>query len=119
MTFSTGDFPTEAQVRRQVEALLWKLNAESPRSATTELTFGALADLFIGDEQLESIAALKPGQPNTFGSLRVSTARSYLQIINKHIRQKWGAAKLSEVKAAVTHAAQGKRSGKIIFEFVA
>jgi trans-2-enoyl-CoA reductase len=26
---------------------------------------------------------------------------------------------LSEVKAAVTHAAQGKRSGKIIFEFVA
>jgi len=60
----------------------------------------ALTDLFIGDEQLESIAALKPGQPNTFGSLRVSTARSYLQIINKHIRQKWGAAKLSEVKAA-------------------
>ena len=26
---------------------------------------------------------------------------------------------LSEVKAAVTHAAQGKRAGKIIFEFVA
>lgn len=100
LTLSTADFPTETQVRRHLEALLWRINADSPRCLSKELTFGALADLYIEEEHLKAIAALKPGQPNTIGSLRVSTARGYLQIIDNHIRPRWGMAKLSEVRAA-------------------
>jgi integrase len=58
----------------------------------------ALCDLFIPDEHLEEIANLKSGEPNTAGELRVSTARSYLQIINSHIRPEWGEKTLNNVK---------------------
>src|SRR5438445_1298139 len=100
MTLSTVDFPTEAQARRHVEALVWKLNADTPQRETTELSFGALCDLFIHDEHLEHISKLKPGEDNLFGGLKLSTARGYLQIINKHIRPKWGTSLLSQVRAA-------------------
>jgi integrase len=98
ITLSTVDFPTEAAVWRHLEALVWKLNTDSPKNATKQPTFGALCDLFIADEQLEEIANLKSGEANTIGELRVSTARGYLQIINGHIRPEWGGRTLDNVK---------------------
>jgi integrase len=98
MTLSTVEFSTETQVRRHVQALLFKLNAEKPQSVTEELTFGALADLYVEDEHLQEISDLKSGEPNKFGGLKVSTARGYLQIINLHIRPKWGTTRLSGMK---------------------
>lgn len=100
MTLSTVDFSTEAEARRHLESFLSKLNADAPQSITKQVTFGALCDLFVESEHLEEIAKLKPGEGNPFGNLRVSTARSYFQIINNHIRPKWGRAVLSSVKAA-------------------
>lgn len=98
MTLSTVDFPTEAAAWRHLEALVWRLNTDTPQNATKQLTFGALCDLFIANEHLEEIAKLKSGEPNTVGELRVSTARSYLQIINSHIRPEWGEKTLNTVK---------------------
>src|SRR5689334_2589318 len=95
ITLSTADYPTEAAAWRHLEALVWKLNTDTPQNVTKQLTFGAVCDLFIQNEQLEEIAKLKPGEPNTFGELRISTARGYLQIINNHIRPKWGDKTLS------------------------
>lgn len=100
MTLSTVEFPTEAEVRRHLEAFLSKLNIDTPQSVTTQITFGALCDLFVECEHLEEIATLRPGESNPFSNLRVSTARSYIQIINNHIRPRWGRAVLSSVKAA-------------------
>jgi integrase len=56
VTLSTVDFPTEAAARRHLEVLVWKLNANTPRNAIKQVTFGALCDLFIADEHLEEIA---------------------------------------------------------------
>jgi len=100
LTLSTSKFPTEAQARRHVEALLWKLNSDTPYNVNDEMTFGTLADLFIEDEHLRDISKLKAGESNEFGTLKVSTAKSYLQLIETHIRPRWGDAKLREVKAA-------------------
>src|ERR1700758_414646 len=74
ITLSTVDFPTEAAAWRHLEALVWKLNTDTPQNATKQPTFGALCDLFIADEYLEEIANLKSGEANTVGELRVSTA---------------------------------------------
>ena len=100
ITLSTEDFPTEAAAWRQVEALVWKLNSDTAHNATKQITVGGLCDLFIEDEHLEEIAALKSGEPNTFGGLKVSTARSYLELINNRIRPQWGERKLSDVRPA-------------------
>lgn len=100
MTLSTAECPTKAQACQKLQALVWKLNEGAPQRETEQLTFGALCDLFIEDEHLEKIGKLKSGQPNTFGGLKVSTARSYLQIINNHVRPRWGTALLKDVKPA-------------------
>jgi len=100
LTLSTAECPTEADARQKVQALLWKLNEATPKRETEELTFGALCDLFIKDEHLDEISQLKSGQSNVFGGLKVSTARSYLQIINNHVRPKWGTTLLKDVKPA-------------------
>lgn len=98
MTLSTADYPTEARARRHVEALLLKLNSEAPQRLTAEVTFGAVADMFIEEERLREISELKSGELNTFGTLKVSTARSYLHIIEKHVRPRWGDTAVKSVK---------------------
>ena len=61
---------------------------------------GVLLDLLIEDEHLKEIAVLKAGESNPFGNLKVSTARSYLQNIENHIRPRWETTPISKVKPA-------------------
>lgn len=100
VTLSTVEFPTEASARRHLEALLWKVNAGSSPSAVAELTVAGLCDRFIEEEYLREISSLKAGQLNTYGTVRVSTARSYLQLIESHIRPKWGQTFLTKITPA-------------------
>ncbi len=100
ISLSTTEFPTEGAARRQVEVLLWKVNARMPQEALAELTFGGLCDRFIEDEHLLGISSLKAGQHNAFGTLKVSTAESYLQIIESHLRPRWGEEFIAKVTAA-------------------
>jgi integrase len=98
VTLSSVEFPTEAGARRHMESLLFKLNSNMPGDEVKELTFGALLDLFIENEHLKEISALKPGQSNVFGTLKVSSARGYLQIVENRIRPRWGITPISRVK---------------------
>jgi integrase len=101
MTFSTTEFPTKSAVQKHIDSLLWKINADTPQNLSQEVSFGGICDRYIQDEHLREISELKRGQPNTFGHLKVSTARGYLQIIENHIRPKWGKAPTSAVTAAL------------------
>jgi len=101
MTFGTTEFPTRAAMWKHVDTLSWKLNAATPQSISQELSFGGVCDRYIQDEHLREISGLKSGQQNTFGGLKVSTARSYLQIIEHHLRPKWGAVTMSRVTASL------------------
>jgi integrase len=100
MTFGTIEFPTKAAMWKQIDTLLWKVNADTPQNISQELCFGGVCDRYIHDEHLREISGLKSGQQNTFGNLKVSTARSYLQIIESHLRPKWGAATMNRVTAS-------------------
>lgn len=100
MTFGTIEFPTKADMWRHIDTLLWKVNADSPQNISQELSFGGVCDRYIQDEHLREIGGLKSGQQNTFDGLKISTARSYLQIIETHLRPKWGAVTMDRVTAA-------------------
>jgi integrase len=103
MTFSTDTYPTKAAMWKHIDGLLWKVNADTPQNVSQELSFGGLCDRFIQDEHLLELDQLKAGQQNTFGNLKVSTARSYLNIIEKHLRPKFGVMTMSTITAAVVH----------------
>jgi integrase len=77
---TTLEFPQRADALRAVEALQLKLNAESPR--TRSITMNGLIDRYTEDELPE----------------RYSTRLSYLAVIKKWIRPRWGAVRLREVK---------------------
>lgn len=100
ITLNTEEFPTEAAARRHVEALLWKVNEGSQQATLTELTFSGLCERFSEDEHLREISKLRAGQTNTFGTLKVSTAKSYVQIIDSHILPRWGEMFIAKVTAA-------------------
>lgn len=89
-TYSTADFPTKAEMWQHIDTLLWKLNSNTRQTVSQELSFSGVCDRYIQDEHLREISRLKRGQQNTFGNLKVSTARGYLQIIENHLRPKWG-----------------------------
>jgi len=61
-------------MRRAVEAILLKLNAEKPRHRLGTVTFGGLCDRYIAEDLPE----------------RYSTRKSYRSNINLHIKPRWG-----------------------------
>lgn len=79
------EYPTETLARKAVQALLLKLNAETPRAEFTVPTFGALADKFAAEEMPE----------------RYSTRKSYESMLRTHIRPRWADYPLDRVKPMV------------------
>lgn len=75
-------YPTEALARKAVQALLLKLNAETPRSELQVPSFGTLLDKFKNEEM----------------PTRYSTRKSYESMIKTHIRPKWGDYPLDRMK---------------------
>lgn len=75
-------YPTQALARKAVQALLLKLNAETPRSELQVPSFGTLLDKF-KDEEMPT---------------RYSTRKSYESMIKMHIRPKWGDYPLDRMK---------------------
>ncbi len=73
-------YPTRADAMRQVEPLRLRLNVESRLGGP--VTINALVERYIGHELPE----------------RHSTARSYLTVLNRWIRPRWGGYTLDEVK---------------------
>ena len=67
-------FKTKALAKKAVEALLLKLNAETPRQRIAEVTFGAICDRYLLEELPE----------------RYSTAKSYRSNIKNYLKPRWG-----------------------------
>jgi integrase len=101
VTYSTADFPTKAAMWQHIDTLLWKLNSNTSQNVSQDLSFGGVCNRYIQDEHLRGIGGLKRGQQNTFGGLKVSTARGYLQIIENHLRPKWGETPVSRMTPAL------------------
>jgi len=76
------DYPTEASARIAVQALLLKLNDETPRAGLHVPTFATVLDKFEQDEMPE----------------RYSTMTAYKSMLKVHIRPKWGDYPLDRLK---------------------
>ncbi len=74
-TIGTVDkYRSEAQARKAVEALLLKLNSETPLQRMAVVTFGGVCDRYVQEELPE----------------RYSTRKSYLTNIALHLKPRWG-----------------------------
>jgi len=99
LTLSAAQYPSEAEARRAIERLLIKLNAQPPSSSSiAEPIFGALIDRFIAAERLLEIRDQDPG-PTMIEGLQYSTACSYLTILERHIRPRWGQCPICQVRS--------------------
>jgi integrase len=97
VTLSALKHPTEAHARRAVERLVMKLNAEDPLGIVADPIFGTLIDRFIEEEKLLEICQQRVGE-TVIDGLQFSTACSYMSILEKHIRPRWGTIELSKVR---------------------
>ena len=75
-------YVTDTQARKATQALLLRLNEESPRAEVEAATFGALLDRYVEKELSE----------------RYSTRKSYLSNIRVHIRPRWGEYPVDKIK---------------------
>jgi integrase len=82
LTLSAKSFPTEAAVRRKVEALLLQLNSGGPASGLLDPTLGAVIEVYAREEMPE----------------RPKSRQNYRLLINRHIQPKWGSNVLSEIR---------------------
>jgi hypothetical protein len=70
INLSTKKYPSEAAVKRKVEALLLKLNADNATAALQEPTLGAESDVYTREEM--------PDRPKS--------QQNYRLLMNRHIR---------------------------------
>jgi integrase len=82
ITLSTKKYPSEAAVKRKVEALLLKLNADNATAALQEPTLGAVIDVYTREEM--------PDRPKS--------QQNYRLLMNRHIRPQWGEKVLSDIR---------------------
>jgi hypothetical protein len=75
-------FKTKALAKKAVEALLLKLNAETPRQRIAVVTFGAICDRYLQEELPE----------------RYSTAKSYRSNIKNYLKPRWGDYLLEKIR---------------------
>ncbi len=82
LTLSTKKYPSEASVKRKVEALLLKLNAGNTATALREPTLGAVIHVYVREEMPE----------------RFKSQQNYRLLMDRHIQPKWGEKVLSDVR---------------------
>ncbi len=75
-------YPTKAHAQKAVEALLLKLNAETPQQRMAVVTFGAICDRYIQEEISE----------------RYSTSKSCRSNIKNHLKPRWGDYLLDRIR---------------------
>jgi integrase len=79
---SVEKYRTKAQAQKAVQALLLKLNSETPQQRMAVVTFGAICDRYIQEEIPE----------------RYSTSKSYRSNIKNHLKPRWGDYLLDRIR---------------------
>jgi integrase len=92
---TTEQYPTKADLGPKLRGLILSINTGAP--LLQDATMGALISRFIADEHLEELRAGKT-VPGT--TMHYSTARSYLGMLARYIRPRWGDLQLSAIRPA-------------------
>jgi integrase len=75
-------YKTKALAQKAVEALLLKLNSETPQQRMAVVTFGGICDRYLQEEMPE----------------RYSTSKSYRSNIKNHLKPRWGDYLLDRIR---------------------
>ena len=96
LTLSSKKYPTEAAVKRKVEGLLLKVNADSSSSAIQEPTLEAVMEVFTREELPE----------------RLKSQQNYRLMMDRHIRPTWGPYPLSTIRPFEATVYGSRKSGE-------
>ncbi len=80
---SVEKYGTKALAQRAVDALLLKLNSETPQQPMAVVTFGAICDRYLEEELPERYS---------------TTAKSHRSNIKKYLRPRWGDYLLEKIR---------------------
>ena len=83
LTLSGAEYPNEKAARQKLQSLLLKVNEGKAANFVQTITFGTALDRYIKEEM----------------PLKSSTRGSYTSIIENHLRPRWGATSITEMKA--------------------
>jgi integrase len=96
-TLSTVEYPTKAKALEALAPLVLKVNGRTTFVAEQKPTLGLVLDKFIESERLKEIVE-NTDAPVDPDALHYSTAVSYLSMIERHIRPRWGRMALDEIE---------------------
>lgn len=96
-TLSTVEYPTKAKALEALAPLVLKVNGRTTFVAEQKPTLGLVLDKFIESERLKEIVG-KADAPVDPDALHYSTAVSYLSMIERHVRPRWGRMALDEIE---------------------
>ena len=99
ITLSALEYPTEKKARIQLQAEVLRINDPKAYREHNKPTMGLVIDRFWTEERLEEIVKQKPGETSILDGFSYSTAAGYRCYLKKHVRPRWAATPIAEIKA--------------------
>lgn len=99
ITLSTLEYPTQKEALVHLQGDLLRINDPQAFRAHNKPTFGLVIDRFSREERLEEIVKQPPGEATILDGFSWSTAHGYRSYLSKHVRPKWEATPIAEIKA--------------------
>jgi integrase len=99
ITLSTLEYPTQKEALVHLQGDLLRINDPQAFRAHNKPTFGLVIDRFSREERLEEIVKQPPREATILDGFSWSTAHGYRSYLSKHVRPKWEATPIAEIKA--------------------
>jgi len=99
ITLSALEYPTETKALVRLQAEVLRINDPKAFRENNKPTFGLVIDRFTTEERLEEIVKQPPGEATIVDGFSWSTAHGYRSYLKKHVRPKWEAMPIANVKA--------------------
>ena len=99
ISLSALEYPTQTQALVRLQQDVLRINAPQAFRAHNKPTMGLVIDRFSLEERLEEIVKQPPGEATITDGFSWSTAHGYRSYLSKHVRPKWEATPIAEIKA--------------------
>jgi integrase len=98
-TLSVSEYPTETKALVHLQSEAHRINDPKAFREHNKPTLGLIIDRFSTGERLEEIVKQPPGEATILDGFSWSTAHSYRSYLKKHVRPKWDATPIGNIKA--------------------
>ena len=98
LSLSVLEYPTEKKALLRLHEEVLKINGAGAFRAHHKPTMGVVIERFYTEERIEAIVSQKAGAVVITDGLAYSTAASYKSFLSRHLKPKWGAVALADMK---------------------